>query len=60
MLLELSIDLPPRNYYGIGMCFLPRDAALRSQVAMWSAPVPAALLRVSASPVRSCSGADGG
>jgi hypothetical protein len=29
---ELGIDLPPRNYYGVGMCFLPTDESLRSQV----------------------------
>lgn len=29
---ELGIDLPPRNYYGVGMCFLPTEAQLRDKV----------------------------
>lgn len=29
---ELGIHLPPRNYYGVGMAFLPQDASVRSQV----------------------------
>lgn len=28
---ELGIDLPPRNYYGIGMVFLPTDDEQRRQ-----------------------------
>lgn len=29
---ELGIDLPPRNYYGVGMCFLPTDSDVRQKV----------------------------
>lgn len=29
---ELGIDLPPRNYYGVGMCFLPTESELREKV----------------------------
>ena len=29
---ELNIDLPPRNYYGIGMVFLPSDVEQRQAV----------------------------
>jgi glutamate synthase (NADPH) large chain len=29
---EIGIDLPPRNYYGVGMAFLPQDAELRTRV----------------------------
>ena len=29
---EIGIDLPPRNYYGVGMAFLPQDADVRGRV----------------------------
>ena len=29
---ELGIDLPPRQYYGVGMVYLPTDDTLRAQV----------------------------
>ena len=29
---ELGIDLPPRNYYGVGMCFLPTEDDMRENV----------------------------
>ena len=29
---ELGIDLPPRNYYGVGMAFLPQEDSVRSEV----------------------------
>lgn len=49
---ELGIDLPPRNYYGVGMCFLPTESELRAKVKTLMNEVRRGTAGVHAAPTR--------